>query len=153
MAANMLTVSREATLTAADLTVIQIAAPANINIRIHSVLFTFQGTSNTASPIVCTAVRQTDAGTGGTALTAYPLDERDAATPQATCLGGIWVTTEPAEDGTPKIIAHRVIHPQSGMYLPFLLNGPIIVKQASRIGFKANAAAGVDCVVEVMFEE
>lgn len=152
MAANMLTVSQEQALTTVDLTIIQILAPSNINVRIHSVLWTFQGTSNTAAPVVCTAVRQTSAGSGGAALVAYPLDERDAATPQATCLGGTF-SGEPTEDGTPKIVASRIIHPQSGMYLPFLLNGPIIIKGGSRIGFKANPAAGVDCMVEVMFEE
>src|SRR5512143_2769674 len=94
-------------------TLLQLLAPANQGVAWKRLKVSFEGVTASDKPVLLQIVKQTDAGTGGVAVTETVLQapKGTAPTPQATALGGIWATTEPT---TTDIIDEVYVHPQSG---------------------------------------
>jgi hypothetical protein len=94
-------------------TLLQLQAPANQGVAWKRLKVSFEGVTATDKPVILQILRQTDAGTGGNAVTETVLKapKGTAPTPQATALAGLWATTEPSASD---IIDEVYVHPQSG---------------------------------------
>jgi len=147
--ANLTTSVEVAAAVAAFKTILQWVAPAGIIVAIQGVDLSFDGVSNTGEPVQWELIRQTTAGTGGTARN--PLKTKDTSTAlQSTGLENI-VTTEPTAGD---ILAAGHIHPQAGMLNPLPLpDGEIEIAGAGRLGLRINAPAAVNCRATMRGEE
>jgi len=128
-------------------TLLQLIAAANHRVVVTEVSIGFDGTSNTAQPILVQLLRQTDAGTV-TGLTCQKIDETDDETLQTTA--GHTATAEPT--GTTEIMGEDV-HPQGGYTWQARPGDEIIIKGGGRLGLAVTAAAGVNAKVRMRFEE
>ncbi len=142
------TTSVEVALVAATAkTVLHLLAGTGIRFAIQAVTVSFDGTSNTAEPVVLVLITQTTAPTG---TTRNPLQkDPDIATAlQVTGLEN--VSVEPTDTDI-RLTYH--IHPQAGAQYPLPLPGEIIVAGAGRIGLKLTAPAAVNCLATIEGEE
>ena len=94
-------------------TLLQLLAPTNQGVAWKRASISSEGVTATDKPNVVQILKQTDAGTGGQAVTETVLTapKGTAPTPQSTALAGIWGTTEPSASD---IIFEKYVHPQSG---------------------------------------
>src|SRR5437588_10938604 len=95
--------------TTATKTLAQLVAAAQQRVKVHEWSVSFNGTSNTATPIEVDIVRQTSAGTMS-ALTLVKANNSDAETLQTTAQ--TTATAEPTDSGV--IIQTQLVHPQTG---------------------------------------
>jgi len=129
------------------ITLLQLIAAANHRVLVKEVSVSFNGVSNTEEPILVQVLRQSDAGTMS-ALTLAKLDLDGDETLQTT--GTHTSTGEPT--GTVSVMTEHV-HPQGGFTWQAPFGGEIVVNGGDRLGIAVTAAAGVDAVARIVFEE
>lgn len=128
-------------------TILQVVAASNHAVLIDEISVSFQGTSNTASPILVTIARNSSAGTmSALTLVKDPddWDETMQTTAQHTA------TAEPTQ-GT--IIMEEYVHPQTGYTWQAPHGKAIKVGGGDRLGIQVTAGASVSCAVRVTGEE
>lgn len=128
-------------------TIIQIIAASNHGVLIDEISVSFQGTSNTAAPILVKVTRQTDAGTM-TSLTLVKdpddWDETIQTTAQHTA------TAEPSAGAT---IMEEYVHPQTGYTWQAPHGKEIKIGGGDRLGVTVTAGASVSCAARVCGSE
>jgi hypothetical protein len=131
-------------------TVLQLVAPAGTIVAVQGVDISFDGTSNTATPVVIQLFRQTTAGAGMTARA--PLKTKDTSTALgSTGQFGSGTTTEPTNGDLLKTFH---IHPQAGVVYPLPLpDGEIELPGGGRLGLVVTAPAAVNCLATIYGEE
>lgn len=102
-------------------TVVQILAPTNQRLLIKEWSVSFEGTSNTASPIQVDIVRQNTAGTGLNAATEVLNNLSDDETIQATVIYGNTSAVNTAEPTAVSTLITELVHPQTGFLKVALL--------------------------------
>jgi hypothetical protein len=128
---------------------IQLLAPSNQRIKIREWSISFDGTSNTATPILVELVRQTSAGTFTNTTTIRKLDNDLPETLQTTCKDT--ATAEPTDSGD--VPFSELVHPQQGYTWQAPFGGEIIIKGGERLGLRVTAGASVNAVVRMVGEE
>jgi len=141
-----LTSSAAVALTAAtEKTVVQLNAGAAI-CSVVAVDLTFDGTSNSAVPVVCKLITVSTAGTGSAR---NPLKLTD----RATALIATGTENHSAEGTNANILKIMHIHPQAGVVYPFPITSEIEVPGSGRLAVKVTAPAGVNCLCTLVGEE
>jgi hypothetical protein len=130
-------------------TVLQLVAAANHRVKVKEISVSFKGTSGSATPVLVQVLRQSDAGTGGDALTAKEFDESIDETIQTTALKDI-DGSEPT--GTDEIMGEE-IHPQGGWTWQAPFGGEIPVGGGNRLGIAVTAAESQTVKARMVFEE
>ncbi len=130
-------------------TLIQLLAATNVKVRVKEISLSFNGTSNTATPILCEVVRQTSAGTLTNTTTLRAWDDDLVETLQTTCKDT--ATAEPTDSGAVPVAEY--IHPQQGWTWQARWSDEILTKGAGRLGVRVTAAASVSAAVRAMCEE
>ena len=134
---------------AATKTVLQLVAPTNQRVEVMGLSVSFDGVSATQEPIKVDLLRQTTAGTGGSAAT--PSKDGDyAETIQTTAQKNI-ATAEPTAGA---VLRSWNIHPQFGIDKTFR-KGEVQVPGGGRLGLRCTTAGGVavNVVAEINCEE
>ena len=135
--------------TATTKTLVQLISPANHRVKILAWGISFSGVSGTAEPVVCELVQQSTAGTMS-ALSPVKQNVGDPETPISTAQQN--ATVEP---GYTASIARVEVHPQGGFQETFPFGQEVLLGGSAsvRIGLRATAPAGVDCIPFIRFEE
>ena len=130
-------------------TILQLSAAGNHRALVDELSVQFGGVSNTDEPVLVRLVRQTSAGTGGTAGTVHKANPGDAETVQTQATVGpasaAW-TGEPTDAGQLALPEWK-IHPQSGLVWQAPLDQPVVVPGSGRIGVVVTSAVDVPVVV------
>lgn len=129
-------------------TLLQIIAAANHRVKIKEISISFDGTSNTAAPILVQVLRQTDTPSSMTSLTPEKFNESDQETLQTTAYHT--ATSEPT--GTSAVLRENV-HPQGGYTWQPGFGSELIIEGGNILGIAVTAGADVNAVVRVVFEE
>jgi non-ribosomal peptide synthetase component E (peptide arylation enzyme) len=130
-------------------TILQIAAPANQRVAVQQITVSFDGTTNTNTPVQVMVYRQTSAGTTSSPTATIRKKDNDIATAvQTTVADGF--TAEPSYGDQHWIC---FIHPQTGVIYPLPIPGEIILAGGGRLGVVCNAAQIVDCLCTIEGEE
>lgn len=108
----------------------------------------FEGTSNTATPIRVDVLRQTGAGTM-TALTLRKRNTNDDETLQTTAQHT--ATVEPTDGGD--VPYTELVHPQTGFSWMAPFGAEYIVPGGGRVGLRVTAAASVNSAARIGGEE
>lgn len=130
-------------------TILQILAPTNQRVKILNFGMAFDGASVTAVPVLVEIVRQSTAGTGGTAYTPKKLDDSLTETILSTALTNI-VTTEPT---TGDILFTFLVHPQQCYREIAAFGYELKCGGADRVGVRVTAPAAVNCRAIMQCEE
>lgn len=130
-------------------TVLQITAPTNQRVAIQQISVSFDGTVNTAVPVVVVVRRQTTTGTAGSSAATIVKKDNDISTNIQTTAKDTF-TVEPTGSD---ILWASNIHPQTGVIYPLPIPGEIVIAGGGRVGVVCTAAAGVDCLCTVEGEE
>lgn len=130
-------------------TVLQLVAGTNTRIKVSEVSVSFDGTTNTDTPVLVQVLRQTDAGTGGDALTLQKVNEDDAETLQSSALKDI-DSSEPT--GTNELFGEYV-HPQGGYTWQAPFSKEWIIKGGNRLGVAITAPDAVNVKARFAAEE
>lgn len=128
-------------------TLLQIVAPTNQKLKIHEWSISFNGTSNTDTPVKVDLLRQTDAGT----MSSYTLKKKnsdDAETIQSTAQH-----TATIEPSAGDIIRTEYVHPQTGFVWQAPFGKEIPVKGGERIGIRVTSSLSISAVAFMEFEE
>ena len=128
-------------------TILQLVAAANHRVLVKELSISFDGTSNTAAPILVEIARQSTAGTM-TSLTPAKVDLDGDETLQTTAQHT--ATAEPTE--TDVLMAENV-HPQGGYTWQAPFAGEIVINGGDRLGLAVTAGASVNAVARLGFEE
>ncbi len=128
-------------------TLLQVVAAANHRVLVKEWSISFDGTSNTAEPILVQLLLQSDAGTMS-ALTPTHFYQGDDETLQTTAQHTS--TGEPT--GTTEFMGEQV-HPQGGYTWQAPFGGELVIEGGSRLGIAVTAAVGVNAKVRIIFEE
>ena len=128
-------------------TLLQVVAAANHRVLVKEISISFTGQSSTAKPIEVEVARQSDAGTSS-ALTPEKLNESDQETLQTTAREN--ASVEPTTGNT---IQSEVVHPQSGYTWQAPFGAAIVIQGGDRLGLMVTAAADVNAVCRMVFEE
>jgi hypothetical protein len=132
---------------AAFKTVLQLVAPTGVIVAVQEIMISFDGTSNTASPVQVEVLRQT---TAGTATARAPLKTKDTT----TAIGSTGQENFTVEPTASDILVSLEIHPQAGVVYPVPLpDGEIELASATRLGLRINAVAAVNCKATIKAEE
>lgn len=130
-------------------TLIQLLAATNQRVKVGEVSISFNGTSNTATPILCEVLKQTSAGTLTNTTTLVKEDAAYGETIQTT--GKDTATAEPTDSAA--VLTLEYVHPQTG----FLWQAPYaqehIIVGAGRLGVRVTAGASVSAGVRAVCEE
>ena len=129
-------------------TLAQVVAATNTRAKVREWSISFDGTSNTATPILVEVVRQTSAGTMSS-LTLRKQNTSDSETLQTTGLHT--ATAEPTDGGD--VPFAELVHPQTGYTWQSPFGGEWIVPGGGRLGLRVTAAAGVNARVRLIGEE
>lgn len=127
-------------------TVAQIVAASNHRVLIPEFEVSFDGTTNTAVPVLVELVKQSDAGTSS-ALTPVKIGDWQE-TMQTTARH-----TATAEPTTTDVIKSFLVHPQQGEAWQAPFGAPLPVPGGTRLGWRITAPAVVNVRVNVLFEE
>lgn len=130
------------------LTMVQIVAATNTRTVMNEWSISYDGTSNTATPILVELVRQTSAGTMS-ALTLRKNNTLDTETLQTTAQRT--ATAEPTDGGD--VPFSELVHPQTGYTWQSPYGREYHVGGGLRLGLRVTAAAAVNAVVRVGGEE
>lgn len=142
--------SAPVTLGTSKTTVLQgIAASDHRNVY-TGVHISFNGTSNTAEPILVEIELQSDGGGGGDSVTPAKVNPSDPETLQVTGQELIDNTTQPS---VTSVLLKRHIHPQGGLSYQCRFAGEWPVRGGQRIGVSLTCPAAVDAVVTLEGEE
>ena len=128
-------------------TLVQIVAPANQRLLIWEIAVSFEGVSNTGTPILVEVAEQSDAGTMSV-LTPSKRNTGQPETLQATAQHT--ATGQPTETD---VIMSDEVHPQGGFLWQAPFNAPIIVSGGDRVGVAVTADASISAVARIMYEE
>ena len=129
------------------ITLLQIVAAANHRVLVKEISISFDGTTNTAVPILVQVARQSTAGTMS-ALTINKVNEDDGETLQTTALH-----TATVEPTTGVEVLTEYVHPQAGYTWQAPYDEKIVINGGDRLGVLINADATVNCVVRMFLEE
>jgi len=129
-------------------TFVQIVAAANHRVLIKQINIGFQGTSNTATPILVEFAVQTTAGTFTAALTLVKLNANDDETLQTTAQDD--ATAEPT---TTDVKFATNVHPQTMFIWQSPFGGELVVPGGTRFGVLTTAAADILGICTVWGEE
>lgn len=129
-------------------TILQLVAAANHKVAVKGFSVSFDGTSVTAEPVQVDLIRQTSAGSGGTAATPYA-EDTSSETVQTTAVKGC--TSEPT--GTTIILRRYDVHPQTGFEVRFNSDDEIVLAGGGRLGIRCTAPATVNALAHFSFEE
>jgi hypothetical protein len=136
--------------TSVAITLLQAVAATNQKIKINEISISFQGTSNTASPVLVDVIEQTTAGTGLTANNPTKFDKTLPEAVQSTGQRGIAQSVEPTAGN---VLWEEYIHPQTGLLWQSPFSKEFIVGGGNRLGVRANANAAVNCIARAIGEE
>jgi hypothetical protein len=128
-------------------TLMQIVAAANHAVLIDEVSISFDGTSNTATPIKVDVLRQTSAGTMSALTPVKDPDDSDE-TLQVTAQH-----TATAEPTAGDVLLSEHVHPQQGYTWQAPFGRAIKIGGGDRLGVRVTAAASVNAIVRVTGEE
>jgi hypothetical protein len=128
-------------------TILQILAASNHAVWVNEIHISFQGTSNTASPILVEVLRQTTAGTMSSGSIFKDPDD-SAETLQTSC-----TKNASAEPTASDILYQWYVHPQTGFSWQAAFGQSIKVGGGDRLGVRVTAAADVNSVVALLGEE
>lgn len=129
-------------------TLVQLVAPANQRIKVKEISISFNGISNTATPILVEIVRQTSAGTMS-ALTLRKADPDDSETIQSSALQN--ATVEPTDGGDVPMAEY--VHPQTGYTWQAPFGEELVIPGGGRLGVRVTAGASVSACARVKGEE
>lgn len=141
-------VSPKITFSTSTITILGVEAPTNQRLKILGWKISFDGTSNTATPIQVTLCKYTTGGSF-TTLSAVKVNTSDGETVQS--VGRHTATVEPTIGD---VLERVFVHPQTGYdnFLPF--GQEYEVKGGEHIGIQLiSPAAGADVVCELYVEE
>lgn len=128
-------------------TLIQIVAASHHAVKIDEISISFQGTSNTASPILVQVARQSDAGTTSALTPVKDPDDWDE-TMQTTARH-----TATAEPTTGDVLIEEYVHPQAGFSWQARFGNEIKIGGGDRLGILVTAGATVSAAARVCGEE
>jgi hypothetical protein len=128
---------------------LQIVAAAQVRALINEISISFDGVTNSATPILCDMMRQTSAGTSS-ALAIRKTNNGDQETLQTSCIYNF--TAEPTDDALTPLWA-ELIHPQTGLTWQAPYGQEIAVQGGTRLGLRVTAPAGVNCVMRMKGQE
>lgn len=137
-------------------TLLQLLAAAQQRTKVNEWDISFNGTSNTAAPILVEVLRQTSAGTGLNAITLAKLNPSDQETLQTTGQYGILAavnTVEPTDAGAAAIMFDEFVHPQQGYAWRARFGNEISMQGGTRLGLRTTAAASVNAAARLACEE
>lgn len=129
-------------------TLLQIVAATNHGVLVDEISISFQGTSNTASPIRVRVLRQTTAGTM-TSLTLVKDPDDTDETLQTTAQHSATSTEPTAGD----VLMQEYVHPQQGYTWQAPFGRLIKIGGGDRLGIEVLAAADVPATVRFSAEE
>lgn len=127
-------------------TIAQLVAAANHRVLVDKWHVSFQGITAADPPVFVRVLRQTTAGTGGTANNPVKLNSSDDETLQTTGQrgpAGAW-GAEPTADA---VLWSGEVHPQGGareVSLPF--GREWVVPGGGRLGIEVTASRNISCV-------
>jgi hypothetical protein len=124
-------------------TLLQILAATNQRVLVKEIWVDFQGTSNTAAPILVEIAVQSTTPAGSDTVTPQKLNAGDNETLQLTAAELFDGTDQPTETN---VIFRRLIHPQGGFTWQAPFGGEIPVLGGGRLGIAVTAGAAVDAV-------
>jgi hypothetical protein len=130
-------------------TVFVVTAPTNQRIKILGYGFSFNGATNSNTPVAYVWQRASAAGTS-TAFTPIPHEDELTETYQGTY--GIVATVEPTYTAN-KFLDQNFVHPQLGKEIYFPQGQEIIVKGGGFCGLQLNAPQAVSVSGFVLIEE
>lgn len=128
-------------------TLLQVVAASNHAVKLDEISISFNGTSNTAEPILVQISRQTTAGTM-TSLT--PVKDPDDADETLQVTAQHTATAEPTEGD---VLMEEYVHPQTGYTWQAGFGREIKIGGGDRLGIVVTAAASVSANVRVAGEE
>lgn len=128
-------------------TLMQIVAASNHGVLIDEISISFQGTSNSASPIKVRVLRQTSAGTM-TSLTLVKDPDDTDETIQTTAQHA--ATVEPSASD---VLIEEYVHPQTGYTWQAPFGRAIKIGGGDRLGVEVTAGADVNASVRIAGEE
>jgi hypothetical protein len=130
-------------------TFLQIIAPANQRLVVRRICFSFNGVSATQEPCQICVVKQTTAGTPGSAAT--PVREGGGSETIQTTAGKNYS----AEPTNTDFYRRRFVHPQAGIETKFAWNDDIEIPGGGRLGFVIISPAGANynTLIDVSGEE
>jgi hypothetical protein len=128
-------------------TLIQLAAPANQRVKILRWGVFFDGTQPRNEPVQIRLLRQTSSGTAD-ALSLVLLDDSLSETPQTSARSNF--TAEPSSGD---VLESYNIHPQQGIFVPYVLGQELILGGGGRIGVDCNAPNNVNARAFIIGEE
>jgi hypothetical protein len=129
-------------------TILQIVAPANQRLRLTGFGISFDGVTSSAEPVNVELCVQSDAGTS---TAATPVKDGD---PGSETLQGTARKNATAEPTTGNILRRYVFHPQGGgVERVFSYDEQILVPGGTRLGIRCTAAATVNAIAHMTYEE
>ena len=130
-------------------TMVQLLAATNQRVKVGECSMSFNGTSNTNSPIYIEMVKQTSAGTFSNTTTLVKEDAAYGETIQT--VGKDTASAEPTDSGA--VTLAEYVHPQTGFLWQAPFGGEQIIVGAGRLGFRQTAANSVSAGVRLVGEE
>jgi len=133
---------------------LQLKAPTNQRVNVTSWGAYCRGVTNSDKPIRLRLVRQSDAGSGGQAVTIGKTNTTFAETIQSTALGAAWSTTEPTVTG--EALDEKTVHPQAGVENPSYDRGQWQLAGGERVAVQYDNEGGgssISVIFDVKFEE
>lgn len=128
-------------------TLIQIVAPTNQRVKIVRWGVFFDGTQPRNEPVQIRVLRQLSSGTASS-LSLVKLDDSLSETIRTTARYDF--TSEPTGSS---VIESYNIHPQQGIYVPYVLGQEIIISGGGRLGIDCNAPNDVNARAFIIGEE
>jgi len=128
-------------------TLLQIVAATNQKVKIDEISVSFDGVSNTATPIKVDVLRQTTAGTM-TSLTGVKDPDDWDETMQTT-----FQHTATAEPTAGSVLMSEHVHPQQGYTWQAPFGREIHIGGGDRLGIRVTAGASVNALARVAGEE
>lgn len=130
-------------------TVLQLVSPSTTRARIVSFSVSFNSVTSSDTPAVVDLLRQTTAGTGGTAATMAPLDP-DA--PAALCSGLYDIAS--AEPTGGNVLWSGYVTPVGGLFVYNFAEGEEPVLDVSgRVGIRINSPSAVSAIATLTYSE
>lgn len=142
-----LTTSAAVALTAAtEKTLVQLNSGAAMITAITGLDITFDGTSNSAVPVIVKIIVVSTAGTGSAR---NPIKTKDTS----TALLGTGTENHSVEGTNGNILKIFHVHPQAGVVYPIPMRDEIEMAASTRLAVKVTAPAGVNALCTLYGEE
>jgi hypothetical protein len=133
-------------------TLLQVVAPTNQRVFVTSWGVYCKGTVNSDPAIRLRLIKQSDAGTGGTSVTASKKIPASETVQTAAKCGTFSV--EPTVSGEP--VDEKMVHPQAGIEVPSFERDEVVLAGGDRIAIQYNNESGgtsVPLVADMSIEE